>query len=340
MLLFRRKLIFILFILLVVQINIYAVDYYVNDAGTSGDRWCTAIGDDNNNGMAPGTPKKTINGILKKYTLQPGDTLYIDKGRYDEDIKNEGAFNGSSTAFITVRGAGMLDTVLNGNIRINGAVFLKFIGMTILQDGKHIVEFNNVNNCLFWSNEIIKCDKNFRIKFKNAVNCSMIENLINDSTTVQVGEFADSSWERKGFWNGGGAFEHVYGGISVGFFIYKFKGTREQVNKISVSARMTAEYAGDGAEPGDVSDVTVLINDVEAGTKKVMHDDFYGEIYHWNITDKELIKKMKIGNANFLKFEVKPDAENKQGLCIYGKALVPAEEENAMPITIRFGYKK
>ena len=67
-----------------------------------------------------------------------------------------------------------------------------------------------------------------------------------------------------------------------------------------------------------------------------MHDDFYGEIYLWTIDDPQIISKMDIQpEANTLKFEVKEDAANKHGICVYGKALDEMEKENATPITIK-----
>jgi len=57
--------------------------YYVNDAATANDNWCTAAGDDANDGLTPGTPKATVQAVLSAYTLGPGDTVRIDTGTYD-----------------------------------------------------------------------------------------------------------------------------------------------------------------------------------------------------------------------------------------------------------------
>ena len=40
------------------------VFYYVNDASTSDDVYCTAVGDDGNDGLSPATPKATVQAIL------------------------------------------------------------------------------------------------------------------------------------------------------------------------------------------------------------------------------------------------------------------------------------
>ncbi len=57
-----------------------ATDYYVNDGSTAGDIYCTAGGDDANNGTSSTTPKRTIQAIIDTYDLEPGDTVYVDTG--------------------------------------------------------------------------------------------------------------------------------------------------------------------------------------------------------------------------------------------------------------------
>lgn len=57
-------------------------DFYVNDGAVSGADYCTVAGDDSNDGLTPGTPKATLAALLAAYDLEPGDTVYVDKGRY------------------------------------------------------------------------------------------------------------------------------------------------------------------------------------------------------------------------------------------------------------------
>ncbi|MCX6180555.1 MAG: hypothetical protein NT150_01330, partial [Bacteroidetes bacterium] len=59
-----------------------ATNYYVNDNSTSGDRWCSAVGNDVNNGTAVGTPKLTLYDIMDDYDLGAGYIVYIDHGSY------------------------------------------------------------------------------------------------------------------------------------------------------------------------------------------------------------------------------------------------------------------
>ncbi|MCX6180344.1 MAG: hypothetical protein NT150_00255 [Bacteroidetes bacterium] len=62
--------------------NAFATPYYVNDGTYSGERWCTAVGNDANNGTDPSTPKLTLLSVLTTYDLGAGDIVYIDNGSY------------------------------------------------------------------------------------------------------------------------------------------------------------------------------------------------------------------------------------------------------------------
>ena len=57
-------------------------NYYVNDDTTVGDQYCSAIGNDANDGLTPATPKRSVQIIIDRYTLKAGDTVWIDAGTY------------------------------------------------------------------------------------------------------------------------------------------------------------------------------------------------------------------------------------------------------------------
>ena len=58
------------------------LSFYVNDAFTTNDVYCTAAGDDANDGLSPATPKASIQALLDAVDLEPGDTVFIDTGVY------------------------------------------------------------------------------------------------------------------------------------------------------------------------------------------------------------------------------------------------------------------
>jgi parallel beta-helix repeat protein len=65
--------------------TLLSASYYVNDATLTYDNWCTAIGNDANDGLSPSTPKATVRNVLDEYNLEPGDRVRIDTGTYTID---------------------------------------------------------------------------------------------------------------------------------------------------------------------------------------------------------------------------------------------------------------
>ena len=56
--------------------------YYVNGSATGG-QYTTAAGSDSNNGESASAPMATLGALLAKYTLDPGDVVYVDAGVYN-----------------------------------------------------------------------------------------------------------------------------------------------------------------------------------------------------------------------------------------------------------------
>ena len=83
------------------------VFYYVNDASTSDDVYCTAVGDDGNDGLSPATPKATVQAILDAYDLEPGDTVLVDTGVYrlTNNILVSASDSGSADAYVRIVGS-------------------------------------------------------------------------------------------------------------------------------------------------------------------------------------------------------------------------------------------
>ena len=73
--------------------------FYVNNGSTNLDNWCTQPGSDLNDGVAPETPKASVQAILDTYDLEPGDVVRIDTGSYTNsgNIEVTSDDEGSST---------------------------------------------------------------------------------------------------------------------------------------------------------------------------------------------------------------------------------------------------
>lgn len=58
-------------------------NYYVNDASSSNDVFCTAIGNNANSGKSPSEPMASLSALLEAYAPGTGDVVHIDTGHYN-----------------------------------------------------------------------------------------------------------------------------------------------------------------------------------------------------------------------------------------------------------------
>lgn len=78
--------------------------YFVNDASTNGDVYCTNVGSDGNPGTNAAAPKLTMTNLFASVTLLPGDIVYIDTGGYSNYTVNVPA-SGTAGNLITFQGS-------------------------------------------------------------------------------------------------------------------------------------------------------------------------------------------------------------------------------------------
>ena len=89
--------------------NFGEIPYYVNDAySTNDDIYCTASGDNANNGLSPAKPKASLQAILDTYELAPEDVVYVDSGLYSAGsppIEINQRDSGYSNLYVTIQGS-------------------------------------------------------------------------------------------------------------------------------------------------------------------------------------------------------------------------------------------
>ena len=103
------KIIFSIFAL--VSFQTFSANWYVNDGSTTGDVFCSAVGNNANNGSSTSTPKRSLKNA---YALAAsGDVIYIDAGTYSDSLLTipVAVRNGS----ITLIGAGTELTIFDGS---------------------------------------------------------------------------------------------------------------------------------------------------------------------------------------------------------------------------------
>ena len=71
-----------LLIITLISYNSFGANWYVNDGSTTGDVFCSAVGNNANNGSSTSTPKRSLKNA---YALAAsGDVIYIDAGTYTD----------------------------------------------------------------------------------------------------------------------------------------------------------------------------------------------------------------------------------------------------------------
>jgi len=91
----------------------FGANYYVNDAATNGDIYCSAPGNNANSGTSPSTPTANVQPICDLYDLEPGDVIWVDTGTYYPTNRYEAghqfqfqkADGGSHEGYVTVQGS-------------------------------------------------------------------------------------------------------------------------------------------------------------------------------------------------------------------------------------------
>lgn len=84
----------------------HAANYYVNDAVTNGDVYCSAAGNSGNTGATAGSPKAALQQILDTYALTNSDVVYVDTGLYaGQTTTFNGTDQGAPGSFLTVQGS-------------------------------------------------------------------------------------------------------------------------------------------------------------------------------------------------------------------------------------------
>jgi hypothetical protein len=115
---------------------------------------------------------------------------------------------------------------------------------------------------------------------------------------------------------------HAYGN-TVGSMVYLIEIGRFDGQRAELGARLSADSVGYAGPADAYSDVTLLINGTDVGTKRVIPDNGSGAQYPWSFPASLLHQ----GGPNRVEFRVAQNAQFANGLCIYGTALAPGQSD-------------
>lgn len=177
------------------------IPYYVNDPDTNilQDVYCTAPGNDDNDGLSPATPKASLQSIFDTYELEPEDVVYVDGGTHAVDapfVQISGADSGWSDLYVTVQGSTnpAAPTVFDGvRIALSYAENIRLRNLTIRDAGIGIT-LNESNGCEF---ERVRIEENRSggMSLTKSSNIRLLQSVLwnNSTSTAGVGIAVASS---------------------------------------------------------------------------------------------------------------------------------------------------
>ncbi|MDP8235232.1 MAG: right-handed parallel beta-helix repeat-containing protein, partial [Candidatus Erginobacter occultus] len=168
--------------------------YYVNDASTTNDVYCTAVGNDTNDGLSPATPRLTLQTVIDDDSLGEGDVVFIDTGEWIR-VATEAALTVSDqgSALSPIYFAGSPNgTVFSGNfqpgsaerININDSAYLTFSNLSLessLQEGIYGIDANNVKIVA----SSVK-NNSWGVRTSRSSRISLIDNLLQNNKAGAV----------------------------------------------------------------------------------------------------------------------------------------------------------
>ncbi len=169
------------------------IKYYVDDAFTNGNVWCTTNGNDAYDGLTPDKPKLTIGNLLSTYTLGSNDIVYVDTGTYNEWVYITSTHQGKSNAYIIFQGAGVSNQTSlvtgvvtcpnnNGCFTIENTKWIKITGFKCSSPGpkpEHGIHLYNASTHIMISNNIAALNPSTDINlYWNVSDSLILDNII------------------------------------------------------------------------------------------------------------------------------------------------------------------
>ncbi|MEM7391299.1 MAG: right-handed parallel beta-helix repeat-containing protein, partial [Verrucomicrobiota bacterium] len=109
--------------------------FYVNDAGTVGDDYTTAAGTNTASGTTPADPLDSVQAVIDRYELLPGDTILVDAGDYmlSDPITISSLDKGAGANRIRIQGStnGNPSVFHDEGFVLNGAKSIELSWLTI-----------------------------------------------------------------------------------------------------------------------------------------------------------------------------------------------------------------
>lgn len=237
-----------------------SIPYYVNDASTNGDVYCTAIGNDANDGLTPATPMASLQAILDNNNLAPEDIVYVDTGTYIAGapaIQITPRNSGWSNLYVTIQGSTnpAAPTIFKGSSRWDLGVFsfdyaenVRLRDLTI-RDASIGVVMNQSIGCTF---ERVRIENNqtIGVQLSQCQNIGFLQSVLWKNTSPAGGEAlvlnsASVVIENCTIWNHVTAVAINQGTLRVTNSALDARGANGRIFRFSSSASAATEFRGD-----------------------------------------------------------------------------------------------
>jgi len=176
-------------------------EYFVNDDDTAGDVYCAAAGDDAHDGASSNTPAASVQSVLDRYVLGPGDVIYVDTGTYllTNNIQLSTVDSGDPSAYVSILGSrngsvidrqsGSADTY---GLHLDAAAYVAVADLTFT-GGYHGVFLDHANHCTL-SNVAVRgaADHGVRLYYSGTNSLSGLDIMNSGQDGVSAYRMADT----------------------------------------------------------------------------------------------------------------------------------------------------
>ncbi len=227
--------------------------YYVNDAVTNGDVYCTAAGSALNEGDIPSRPKASIQDVLNTYDLEPKDRIYVDTGEYllTENINMYDLDSGTAANPIIIQGStneAAGGTVINRQttestigiflyqtrgIHLRNMV-IKNAGSaaSLIQSPDCLFEFVTFKNCSLYGVQVNQCSASFE-------HCVARDNTL---AGISIESGASVIWQNGIIWGDTHAVTFSAGSGVFSNSILRASGSGKRIFNLGASGSVKSDY--------------------------------------------------------------------------------------------------
>ncbi|MDD5067527.1 MAG: right-handed parallel beta-helix repeat-containing protein [bacterium] len=307
-------------------------NYYVNDTSTSGDSWCSAPGSDDNDGLSPGAPMRSLAALLDSYAMCGGSVVYVDKGSYPEgNISLNNITNAGGNNYFIIRGTGntssgsVLDAQGSSTVclGLQNSHNVKVLDLHMKAATQGIIQLLHCSNVVV-SNCWVKQSSQHGILIRNSTNLKVVANKVGDNTDANnnFGILLDGYSSRNYFfknliWRNGWAgieirnismsntilSNIIFRNAEEGIKVHAGTGGGPSIGNRILGNQIYSNNTSNGADKGgiriiDNSDRTLIRN-----------NEVFGNIREWNIGLRN-VKNCVVSNNMVYNCVVQSGGEN------------------------------